>query len=178
MIPEEIDEKITNRITELITAFEQNPDIFLTERDIVCYLYHLLLQDFEDYEDTENGTKSIALHTEVRFYGESGNLRLLSDLAIMDVSTLNTDRNIKLPSKGYGVDKISALIEVKLRRKARKSNAKFVKEINKDRQKVMNIRNNIRDEFYSYIIAFDRESNLHLEAENSEFHKEFYKYPY
>lgn len=117
----EVDEKIMNRVMELIDKFKETPDLFLTERDIVCYLYHLLFQDFNDLENTENSTKSIALHTELRFYGESGNLRLLSDLAIIDVSTLNTDRNIKLPSKGFGVDKVSALIEIKLRRKAKKN---------------------------------------------------------
>jgi hypothetical protein len=169
-------EKVEFRIQELISEFNENPNRFLTEEDIRAYLYHLLLNDFNLLEQTEDGDFSIPLHTEVRWYGNSGDLKFRSDIVLFNTSTLRT-KNIegfKLPSKGYGFDNPYVIIEIKLRRNIRSSNNKFKKKILADREKIFRIRRKLNMPFKSYILAFDKKEHFDFDYQNNEYHKEFY----
>jgi len=176
----EIEKKIEQKIQILIDEFKRFPEKFLTEDDVRTYLYSLLLQDFGDIQSCLDSNKSIPIHCEVRWYGESGKLKLRSDIVIIDLSTLKTDYKSfsKCPTKGYGFNKPEAIIEVKLRRRVNESDRNFLERIDKDRRKLKKIREEIGYEFLTYIIIFDKKKNLMLPTENTLNHKEYYVYPY
>lgn len=170
---------IENAIANLITEFETYPEKFLTEDDVRSYLYHLLLESFNQTSDTSDGEKSIPIHCEVRWYG-NGRMKRRSDIVLFDVSSLKTKNTIlfKLPSKGYYFDKPTAVIEIKLRRKeGGDSDKKFVNHIKDDRGKLLEITNN-GTYCPSYLIVFDKKKNMNFNVIDRDQHKEYYLYPY
>jgi hypothetical protein len=177
--------KVEARIDSLINSFKENPELFLTEQDVVAYLYKLLLEDFGSFQETADNPprQSIPLHCEVRWYGGHRRrpLRYRSDLVILNVPSLiteNTD-SFRLPSKGYGFDKFQVIIEVKLRRKTRRSNSKWMDLIRKDRRKISRLRRSLTGaNFLVYLIIFDKKSDIGLESRTYHSHKEYYVYPY
>jgi len=82
--------KINEAVRRLIEDFSRFPDKYLTENDVRCQLVYYLMQysEFSSMQDTGDGSKSISLHTEVRWHGESGKLKWRSDIVIIDVSSL------------------------------------------------------------------------------------------
>jgi len=176
---QQIKQKVEQKISILIDEFRATPDKFLTEEDVRAYLYHLLLADFNDLKQTEDGKQSIPIHCEVRWYGQSRNLKYRSDIVIIDISTLRvSDENFKLPSKGYGFNKPLVIIEIKLRRKIGDSDNVFLTKIRLDCDKLTELRSEIDGDFESYLIIFDKKNNLNLELKNTEKPKEYYAYPY
>ena len=181
MNSQEIKRITEQRINQLIDKFKKYPEKFLTEEDIRSYLYHLLIQDFNKLEKCEDGSKSIPIHCEIRWYGNSGKLRLISDIVILDVSTLRTKstKSFKLPSKGYKFNKPLIIIETKLRRKGNESDNQFKGRIIKDRDRLREIKKESNGTFCSYILIFDKKNNLNFETQNyADNHKEHYVYPY
>jgi hypothetical protein len=180
MKKEEIINKVEKRINQLIEEFKKYPEKFLTEEDLRSYLYHLLVDDFNIIQDCEDNSKSIPLHCEVRWYGNSGKLRLRSDIVILDVSTLITKNiaSFKLPSKGYGFNKPLVIIEIKLRRKTGDSDNKFKRKITRDVSKLKKIKKGLNSDFNSYVLIFDKRKNLSFETDLQVGHKEYYIYPY
>ena len=88
----------------LLQDFEKYPDKYLTEEDVRGFLVSNLLKhsEFNALQDTSDNSKSISLHSEVRWYGYSGKLKYRSDIVIIDVASLKAkDGMFKLPSKGY-----------------------------------------------------------------------------
>ncbi len=150
--------------------------IILTEEDVRTYLYHLLLGDFGELEETADGGKSIPLHSEIRWLGSSGKLKLRSDIVLFDVSSLRTKNRaeIQIHAKGYGFGRPYILIETKLRRNKRGANKGFTQKILKDRERIKKIKSEIPHDFYSYIIALDKKKPIGFQTEDLEFHKEFY----
>ena len=173
-------EIIQRAIQNLISEFRVTPNKFLTEEDLRCYLYSLLLGDYGRLKKTKDDGKSISLHSEVRWYGNTGKLRLRSDLVILDVSSLETnekDMKLKLPSKGYSFDGFFAIIEIKMRRIKGYSDNKFVDAVNKDRNKILAIRREsepFANSFWSYIVICDKKHNMNLKPSQSDKHKELY----
>jgi hypothetical protein len=138
------------------------------------------MEDLNEIQDCEDDSKSIPVHCEVRWYGNTGDLRLRSDIVLLEVSSLITQDggSLKLPSKGYGFNKPLILIELKLRRKGKESDNKFNEKIEKDRRKINRVRNRLDTNFYSYLIIFDKKKNLDIDLINQGRHKEYYVYPY
>jgi len=171
---------IESRISTLINEFNRYPDKFLTEEDVRAYLYHLLLDGFSKIEKTEDNSHSISLHCEIRWYGQDQNLRYRSDLVIFDVSQLKTqDDNQRLPSKGYGFNNPDIIIEIKLRRKGNKSDNQYKLDFEEDRRRLSEIKSQVSEtghNIYTYLIAFDKKSNINFEAQNTEYCKEYYIY--
>ncbi len=173
-------EIIQRAIQNLISEFRVTPNKFLTEEDLRCYLYGLLLGDYGRLKKTEDDGKSISLHSEVRWYGNTGKLRLRSDLVILDVSSLKTnekDMKLKLPSKGYSFNKFFAIIEIKMRRIKGYSDNKFMDAVAKDSEKIRTIRKELdssTNPFWSYIVIFDKKHNMNLKPSQSDKHKELY----
>jgi len=177
MNSQEIKRIAEQRINQLIDEFKKYPEKFLTEEDVRSYLYHLLTHDFNKLEKCEDGSKSIPLHCEIRWYGGSGKLRLRSDIVILDVSTLRTKYNLR--SKGYGFNKPHIIIETKLRRKGKESDNKFKEKIIKDRDRLRKLKKELNSTFCSYILIFDKKNKLNFETQNyTDNHKEYYVYPY
>ncbi len=170
---------VEQKIKYLIAEFKAYPEKFLTEDDIRCYLYHLLLEEFNDIQTCKDNSKSIPIHAEVRWYGNSGRLKFRSDIVVIDISSLRTsDKTFKLPSKGYAFNKPKVIIEVKLRRKNGKSNNRFKTEIERDRNKLRNLREEVENGFASFLLIFDKKNNMNLMANSRQDYKEYYIYPY
>lgn len=151
----ETEDKIKTCISTVIDLFKRTPHVFLTEEDLRFHLCNQLLQHFGTEERTEDGSTSISLHTEIRWYKkqstQSGNpsqnnnndlsdndeekKNTRSDIVLIDVSTLKVltpDGPEKLPSKSYGFNVPKAIIELKLRRINDSSNANLIRKINAD----------------------------------------------
>src|SRR3989338_1139987 len=95
---------IDSSIENLKRNFKEHPGIFLSESDMKCHLFRSL----SEYDEIFNPKKSrhddrfsVDLHTEIRWYGQSKKLRLLSDLVVLDAEDLRTTEveGLKLPSK-------------------------------------------------------------------------------
>ena len=122
-------------IDEVIALFRESPNVFLTEDDLRFHLCCRLLRYFGSAEDTQDGDRSISLHSEVRWYG-GGNLKMRSDIVLIDVSNLAVLRHARLPSKGFGFNIPKAIIELKLRRPNGESQANFMSHIHADIRKL------------------------------------------
>jgi len=171
---------VESRIDALIDEFDSFPDKFLTEEDLRSYLYHLLLDGFSKLEKTEDNSQSISLHCEIRWYGQSQDLTYRSDIVIFDVSQLKTKKsNIKLPSKGYGFNNPFVIIEIKLRRKNGKSDFQYKTKLEEDRKKLYEIKSKVVElgtNIHTYLLGFDKKTNINFDIKSDEFHKEYYTY--
>jgi hypothetical protein len=111
----------------------------------------------------EDGSKSIPLHTEVRWYGNEGKLPYRSDMVIIETADLRTsDEYLNLPSKGFGFNKFNAIIEIKLRRVNGETDAEFMKKIKRDVKKLIKIENHVNGavdlEYASFIFILDKKN--------------------
>lgn len=155
---------IEKEIEGLIKSFKENPDIFLTEEDIRCHLVSRLLQhkQFSGLSDTANRSRSIPVHTEVRWYGRNGNFKYRSDIVCFDTSTLRTKKGFNLPSKGYAFYFFYAVIELKLRRMSNRSNKEYLKMIEDDHKKLRTLISDVEStvDVKYYLLCFDKKTNL------------------
>lgn len=155
--------KITQTIADLINDFGVYPDKYLTESDVRCLLFKKLMeyQEFNQLQETEDGSYSIPVHTEVRWYGETGKLKWRSDIVILDVSTLRVKNGIfRLPSKGYGFYKPLAIIEIKLRRVNGSSDHMLIKKVREDIDKLKEIKTELPGDYYRYLVILDKKKNI------------------
>lgn len=138
------DEEFVDKcIQELNDDFDSSPNKFLTEEDVRFHLCLRLLEKYGKIEDTKDEDKSIALHTEVRWWGVQHSKKR-SDIVVLDVSELKVTqsevkRHLKLgriPSKGYSANKPLVVIELKFRRCIELSDAKYIEQIQKDALKL------------------------------------------
>jgi len=155
--------EITQSIKCLINDFECYPDKYLTESDVRCFLFKRLVefQEFIQIRPTEDGSFSIPLHTEVRWYGNSGKLKWRSDIVVVDVSSLRVKNNMfRLPSKGYGFNKPLAIIEIKLRRVKGPSDNIFIKKVREDIKKLNSIIREVPGNYSCYLIVLDKKNDI------------------
>lgn len=163
---------INQTVQKLTDAFKRQPGIFLTEEDMRCHLFALLLQrpEFARLSKTKDGQFSIPLHAQVRWYGKSKDLRLLSDLVLIDVKDLRVDKygRLSLPSKGYGFNNFYAIFELKLRRPKGQSNNRWIDDIKKDLDKLKKIKKSVINKYSALLllIAFDKKQDVSLKVEN------------
>jgi len=149
-------------------SFIRNPDVFLTEEDLRCYLFMLLQQTLDVNKlifNTTDQSKSTPTHTEIRWYGEFRKLKYRSDIVILDPRTLRTtDKMMRLPSKGYGFNSFWAVVELKLRRINGKSDNQFLKEIKNELYKLGKIKeetkDNNRHQAEYYLLCFDKKQDI------------------
>ena len=142
------------------------------------------MRDFGKLSETNEGeSQSIALHSEVRWYGDDGSkglerLPYRSDIVIMDVSSLRTsDGVIRLPSKGFYFNRFSTIIEIKLRRVNGPTNKTFEYRIGEDRNKIRKIRERllqIWQDFDTYLLVFDKKGNLNMNQREFGQDQEYY----
>lgn len=138
-------------------------NIHLRESDVRCALVGNLMKqdDLGRLQHTRDGSKSIPVHTEVRWYGRSGNLRWRSDIVIFEVFTLRVKNHLfQLPSKGYYFNKSKAIIEIKLRRTSGESGNQFISKIQQDIKKLRNIREEIGESCLCCVIILDRRRSI------------------
>lgn len=149
------------------------PNIFLTEDDLRMHLCSKLLRHFSSLETTEDNDRSIAIHSEVRWYGD-GDLHLRSDIVLVEVSTLNVVKYDKMPSKGYWFNFPNGIIELKLRRPIGMQNEVFRAAIDSDIGKLQRLRKVSkhdvpdRKQTQFWMVVLDKSSNLGLGLHESE----------
>jgi hypothetical protein len=177
---EKMEEKITQTIKDLINDFESCPDKYLTESDVRCLLFKKLVESSQGLaqpQKTEDNSYSIPLHTEVRWYGQSGKLKWRSDVVVVNVSSLRVKNNIfRLPSKGYGFNKPLAIIEIKLRRTNGDTDNAFIKKVQKDISKLKEIKKEIPGDYPCYLIVLDKKNDIQEKIARADDIKIFYKY--
>lgn len=166
----EEENNVVASINEVIDLFRESPNVFLTEDDLRFHLCSRLIRYFGSEENTQDGDRSISLHTEVRWYGE-GNLKTRSDIVLIDVSNLDVLRHARLPSKGYGFNIPKAIIELKFRRPNGESQASFLRHIHDDIQKLSELKRIFhnaqgRDQTAYWMIILDKKTVLteHINA--------------
>jgi hypothetical protein len=157
-------QSISDCVDRLCADFVDYPNKLLTEDDMRMHLASLLLDGFGTRHTTEDGDQSIALHSEVRWYG-NGRLKYRSDLAIVDVSTLRVRGfgGLPLPSKGYAFNVPKAIIELKFRRPTGEGDAAFLESINADCLKLGAIRTELSDvapQIECWVVAFDKKADI------------------
>jgi hypothetical protein len=155
---------ISDCIDRLCADFVNCPNRLLTEDDMRLLLGNLLLEHFGNPQRTEDGDSSIALHSEVRWYG-NGRLKYRSDLVVVDVSTLRVLKagGLRLPSKGYVFNVPKAIIELKFRRPTGESDLAFLKSIEADRSKLKTIRSELAEQapdIACWVVAFDKRADV------------------
>ena len=163
--PQEVQSAIEAAIEATRQLFRTKPDYLLTEEDLRCRLF----QKFQDHPcliqeaKTQDGTLSVPLHAEVRWYG-NGRLKCRSDLVALRVGSLKTRNGpFELPSKGFGFNRFDAVIELKLRRKRGESDNVFIKKIREDVDKLLKVKEQTRDGNQGakfYVVVFDRKTNI------------------
>lgn len=162
----DIKNTITSTINEILKDFGCFPSKYLTESDARCLLFNLLMQNdiFSELKPTADKdlSQSIPLHTEVRWYGDSGKLKYRSDIVIIEVSSLRVKEKMKLPSKGFSFNKFSAIIEIKLRRINGDPDKKFIEKIKADIKKLKNIKKKIDGvwDFIPFLLILDKKNNI------------------
>lgn len=174
MREEELKQKIMDAVTELRRLFKLKPHIFLTEDDVRCVLYQLLISKI-GFMVCGDGQTMSPVHAEVRWYGRRRNLHKRSDLVVLEASDIRVEGgSFPLPSKGFGFNNFYAAIELKLRRKGGDSDGTWLARLRKDADTLLSLRSEV-DNAYDpllILIAFDRKADIasaieqaHLEVE-------------
>lgn len=155
---------VDSAIEKVIDEFKLYPDVFLTEEDVRCHLVSHLLQDktLGSISKTAEGSRSVSIHAEVRWYGHSRKLKYRSDIVILDVESLHTKEPFRLPSKGYAFDKFSAVIELKLRRLQKRGDSKFISMIDYDFERLKTLIDDTRNATQAkyYLLCLDKKSDI------------------
>jgi hypothetical protein len=161
---EEIVRLVQESIQRLKANFERCPDVYLTEEDARSHLFaDLLSKGFSVPKTTEDNSRSIELHSEIRWYGrEEPKLKCRSDIVLIDASSLTTTASgsVRLPSKQFGFNRFYTIIELKLRRSTKEPDDKFLEKIKKDIEKLGKIRSYVQSDFDGYVVIFDKANNL------------------
>jgi len=163
------EELIQEAVNKLETDFISYPDKYLTEEDVRVHLCYYLLENFGEIKETADGGQSIALHSEMRWWGDEKS-RERSDIVIMNVSNLCvTEKWVReeiemgvVPRKGYSITWPIAVIELKLRRRnTRKLDSRFKNEVEDDINKLEKIKNRIPSSIdftpFYLVVALDKE---------------------
>lgn len=161
---EEVEYKrlIHDSVLELKKMFRTHPHVFLTEEDVRCTLYQLLITRIGFVKSTD-GSLSSPVHSEVRWYGKQQKMHKRSDIVVLDTTDLRVRaEGFPLPSKGYGFNNFYAAIEIKLRRVGGESNAVWVDKLKKDADTLLSLRQEVINTYEPILIliAFDKKANI------------------
>jgi len=162
MPEEEYKQLVTDAVTELRSLFKSSPHLFLTEEDVRCFLFQLLIKrtGFGKYE---NGSLTSPVHSEVRWYGKEQNMHKRSDIVVLDVTDLRvTSEGFPLPSKGFGFNNFYAAIEIKLRRQGGECDNVWLRKLQKDLDTLRSLKTAVSNRYVPLLmlIAFDRKKNI------------------
>ena len=157
---------VESAIQRVELRFNSHSHIFLTEDDLRCNLFSELLKEevLSSVQMTKDQSYSIPIHSEVRWYGENGRLKIRSDLVILDVANLITS-NIdffRIHSKGYAFRGFVVVIELKLRRPNGPSDNAFKNAIMKDIRKMNELKRSISGQALFHLIIFDKKNIIDI----------------
>jgi len=133
---------VEKKIRDLLVVFKEDPGFFLSEADVKCYLYSLLINDPHlsrvtpkfKHSDLKKSSKTILVHSELRAGIKPEDIVIIKPASTIDYSSFYT----------------SIGIEIKFNRKrpARKEKSNIVNDIKK-----------LRSESFGYLLwlNWDRE---------------------
>jgi len=156
-------DSIKEKINNLLKDFERYPDKYLTESDVQCDLVSKLkdIDGLNQLYNTKDQSKSAPIHTEIRWYGQSGKLKFRSDIVILDINTLRVkEKFFRLPSKGYIFNEPKAIIEIKFRRINGESDNKFIQKINEDIDRIKKIKEEVNGTYPCFLVILDKKANI------------------
>jgi hypothetical protein len=159
---EEYKQLVTEAVTELRHLFKFSPHLFLTEEDVRCVLFQLLVSKI-GLRKYKNGSLTSPVHSEVRWYGKEQNMHKRSDIVVLDVADLRvTSEGFPLPSKGFGFNNFYAAIEIKLRRQGGECDSVWLKKLQKDLDTLRSLKTAVVNRYTPLLmlIAFDRKANI------------------
>ena len=162
MTEEQYKSLIKDAILELSQLFKVNPHFFLTEEDVRCMLFQLLVARLK-FVRSNDGSLSSFVHAEVRWYGKEQNMHKRSDIVVLDTTDLRvTAEGFPLPSKGYGFNNFYAAIEIKLRRVGGESDSVWLGKLKKYVDTLLSLRREVVNAYdpLLFLIAFDRKANI------------------
>lgn len=162
MTEEQYKSLINDAISELSQLFRVNPHLFLTEEDVRCVLFQLLVARLK-FVRRSDGSLSSPVHAEVRWYGKEQNMHKRSDIVVLDTTDLRvTAEGFPLPSKGYGFNNFYAAIEIKLRRVGGESDGVWLGKLKKDADTLLSLRKEVVNVYEPslLLVAFDRKTNI------------------
>lgn len=161
-----VHDSIEKAIKETANLFRRRPEYFLTEADMRCHFFSSLYQEptlNREAETIDHGY-SIPLHAEVRWYGQTGQLKYRSDLVVLRTADLRTRRGkFEFPTKGFAFNKFDAIIELKLRRINGESNDRLSANIRRDIDKLLKIKSETQpysDHSKFYVLVFDKKGRF------------------
>lgn len=159
---EEYKRLVMDAVVELRHLFKSSPHLFLTEEDVRCFLFQLLLER-TGLGKYENGSLTSPVHSEVRWYGKEQNMHKRSDIVVLDISDLRvTSEGFPLPSKGFGFNNFYAAIEIKLRRQGGECDSVWLEKLKKDLDTLKSLKTAVNNRYTPLLmlIAFDRKANI------------------
>ncbi len=150
-----MDLKIYDEIGNIMLEFEleiqMNKAIILNESDFKCQLFRQLYAFNEIKETSDYGIFGNQIHTEIKFYDEKNQLKLIPDITIIETRNLSILKSIevkvvngevkysKLPSKQYQFSGNSTIFELKYIRNKRGITSENIKSFQKDIDKINNL---------------------------------------
>lgn len=154
---------LESSITELVTEFTRNPDVFLTEEDLRSHLVAKLLRNpslSRPQRTQRQNVRSIPVHSEVRWYGtEDQPEHFRSDVVILNPRQLQTVDPVR--TKGYGFDAFYAVVELKLRRIIGCTDKGYKGLITKDFNRLKGMIDNRVDQTPRYyLLCFDKKNEI------------------
>jgi|TARA_B100001971_G_C18188204_1_gene536943 hypothetical protein len=153
-------DKIYKVILQLVIDLRRYPDIFMTEGDLHSHLFSKLLEipELHQRQRTENGSVSIPIHSEISFFGRNRRLENRVDIAIFDVTQLETQ--VRDSGKGFLFGDSQFGIEIKLNRNGGKK--QVLKGINHDMIKIGRLKG-LNPEAIFIVLYFDKMNRLSKE---------------
>jgi len=143
---------IKEKIEEVECDYQNTPGLILNETDLQCLLYRKLYDCFSEPQETlDHDIKAIALHTEIPWYDERGNLALNPDITLLDpqkmsivygTSIRTQERKFaynQLPRKGFRFAGSAIIIEIKFVKRVRGISRGDIKDFKKDVEKTLDI---------------------------------------
>ena len=160
-------------INEIVSEFEENPFNFLSEDDVKCHLFMKLWTkgDFTKFQNTEDGQKISALHSEVTYFDERYELNVHADISIINPEETDVysegrrhkGTGAKL-SKQYEFRKSFAVVEIKFNKGAW-SKGNTIRYWTNDLEKLRKLQKRIPNMHY-FSILLDKRSYFSVEEFN------------
>ena len=144
---------ITEELRDLEREYREHKALLLTEDDLQNHLFNRIRNRFPDNVHTmDRGITGCAIHSEVKFYDQNGQLTLIPDLCIIPPGELSIYHSVmygttpkkgpkykRLPSKNFEFSGDALVIELKFCRKKGGINAKDILTYKNDLEKIKHL---------------------------------------
>ncbi|EJQ42360.1 hypothetical protein IEE_03925 [Bacillus cereus BAG5X1-1] len=162
--------RIEGKVSEIEREFQRIQGLILTEDDLKSILFSKLMsipEFFSPRQTRDSNIYATALHTEVSFFNEAEELRIIPDISIIEPEHLSilhffNDDGLDFPSKQYSFGGKAIIFELKfIRNKNGITYSKFRNEILKDFEKIQELFQRLdnldmSNDVFCYFIIFNK----------------------